>query len=51
MSDMTPQGLWSEEEYLALETNHLVEFSDGYLEVLPMVTLFHQRIVDYLRDC
>ena len=36
---------WTELEYLALETNHLVEFSDGHLEVLRMSTRGHQQIV------
>ena len=38
------QGSWSEEEYLVL-TDHrsrLVEFTDGFLEVLPMPTDKHQ---------
>jgi Uma2 family endonuclease len=39
------QGQWSEGEYLALNTNRLVEFSDGVVEFLPMPTVFHQRIV------
>lgn len=43
-----PQGTWSEEEYLTLQTNHLIEFSHGYLEVLPMPTEAHQFIVAYL---
>jgi Uma2 family endonuclease len=43
-----PQGLWSEEEYLDLETNRLVEFTDGLVEVLPMPTTSHQGIVFYL---
>src|SRR5438046_2969712 len=30
------QGHWSEEEYLALDGNQLVEFSRGFLEVLPV---------------
>src|SRR3954470_22638772 len=42
------QGQWSEEEYLALNGNRLVEFSDGRIEVLPMPTTIHQRIVGYL---
>jgi Uma2 family endonuclease len=42
------QGYWSEEEYLALNTNHLIEYSDGYLEVLPMPTMAHQDIVIFL---
>ncbi|MFL5241890.1 MAG: Uma2 family endonuclease [Gemmataceae bacterium] len=42
------QGSWSEEEYLALDTNHLVEFSHGYLEILEMPTTSHQDIVLFL---
>ncbi|HJT76435.1 MAG TPA: Uma2 family endonuclease [Gemmataceae bacterium] len=43
-----PQGGWSEEEYLALRGNRLVEFSDGSLEVLPLPTTSHQLLVAYL---
>lgn len=43
-----PQGEWSEEEYLDLDTNRLVEFSDGYVEVLPMPTMYHQLVAAYL---
>lgn len=39
------QGHWSEEEYLALDTNHLIEFSHGQLEVLPMPTQSHQLLI------
>ena len=39
------QGQWSEEEYLALDTNRLVEFSHGRTEVLPMPTQSHQLLV------
>lgn len=39
------QGAWSEEEYLSLESNRLLEFSHGYMEVLPMPSPAHQRIV------
>jgi Uma2 family endonuclease len=42
------QGEWSEEEYLALDTNWLVEFSDGVVEVLSMPTTSHQMLVLYL---
>jgi Uma2 family endonuclease len=44
------QGEWSEEAYLWLTnlTNRLVEFSDGYIEVLPMPTDKHQAISAYL---
>src|SRR5436309_14861705 len=42
------QGDWSEEDYLALPGNRLVELSDGCLEVLPMPTTLHQWIVLYL---
>ena len=39
------QGAWSEEEYLALETNRLVEFSDGFVEILETPTQSHQLLV------
>ena len=39
------QGHWSEEEYLALDTNHLIEYSHGQLEVLPMPTQSHQLLL------
>lgn len=42
------QGNWSEEDYLALQTNQLAEFSHGFLEVLPMPTTSHQLLVVYL---
>ena len=44
------QGAWSVCDYLALNTNHLVEFSDGELEVLPMPTEDHQLIVAFLYE-
>jgi Uma2 family endonuclease len=41
------QGSWTEDQYLRLteQTNRLIEFSDGALEVLPMPTDQHQVIV------
>ena len=39
------QGHWSEDDYLALDTNQLVEFSHGVLEFPPMPTTSHQGIV------
>jgi Uma2 family endonuclease len=43
------QGEWTETQYLALNgSNRMVELSNGCLEVLPMPTPLHQRIVDYL---
>src|SRR5580704_4621329 len=38
------QGAWSELDYLALDTNHLVEFSNGVVEFLPMPRMAHQLI-------
>jgi Uma2 family endonuclease len=40
------QGLWSVEQYLKLtnQTNRLIEFTDGVIEVLPMPTKYHQAI-------
>jgi Uma2 family endonuclease len=45
-----PQGAWSEEEYLVLtrHRNRLVEFTDGFLEPLPMPTDKHQAILGFL---
>lgn len=42
----TLQGLWSVEQYLTLtnQTNRLIEFTDGVIEVLPMPTKYHQAI-------
>lgn len=42
------QGDWSEQEYLALDTNHLVEYSDGFLDFLPTPTGTHQLILQFL---
>ncbi len=39
------QGDWSEVDYIGLNTNHLVEFDNGQLEVLYMPTEWHQLIV------
>ena len=41
---LPPQGRWSEEEYLVLtdHRNRLVEFTDGFLGVLPLPTDKHQ---------
>jgi Uma2 family endonuclease len=44
------QGEWSEEEYFSLETNRLVEYSDGFLDFLPMPTIFHQLILQFLYE-
>ena len=44
------QGSWSEEEYLVL-TDHRsrpVEFTDGFLEVLPIRTDKHQSVLKFL---
>ena len=49
--DLRPiQGLWTEEQYLAM-SNHsrrLLEFDDGYIEVLPMPTDKHQAISQFI---
>ena len=44
------QGHWDESDYLALETNHLVEFSHGVVEFLPTPTPKHQFVLDYLYE-
>jgi Uma2 family endonuclease len=42
------QGSWSEEDYLALDMGRIVEYSQGFLEIHPMPTFAHQRIVRFL---
>ncbi len=44
------QGCWTVEQYLRLteQTNRLIEFTDGYIEVLPMPTERHQAILAFL---
>ena len=43
------QGEWSEDDYLWLtDPGCLVELTDGHVEVLPMPTDAHQRIVLFL---
>ena len=51
LEEMLPrQGEWTEEEYLVL-TDHghrLVEYTDGFVELLPMPTDEHQSILQFL---
>lgn len=46
------QGLWPEAFYLHLssQSNRLIEFSDGVIEVLPMPTNKHQSILALLYE-
>jgi Uma2 family endonuclease len=44
------QGSWSEQEYLDLNGNRLVEFSHGSIEVLTMPTMAHQLMVLFLYE-
>ena len=39
------QGQWSEADFLEFHTNRMAELVDGRLEILPMPTLRHQRIL------
>ena len=41
------QGAWSEQEYLALDTNRRVEFDNGFVEVHDAPTDQHQAIISY----
>lgn len=46
-----PQGCWTLDDYLELDAqkdNKLIEFSNGFVEVLPMPSLIHQWIVGFL---
>jgi Uma2 family endonuclease len=45
------QGHWTEEDYLALESNsgnQMIELANGCVDVLPMPDIFHQRIAKFL---
>lgn len=42
------QGDWTEADYLALETNRLIELDNGRLIFLPMPTMAHQLILGEL---
>jgi Uma2 family endonuclease len=46
------QGLWTEAQYLRLtdQVNHLIEFTDGAIEILPMPTRKHQVILALLYE-
>jgi Uma2 family endonuclease len=52
LASLPPQGGWSEADYLRLtdHTNRLVEFTDGYVEVLPWPTDEHQGQLSSLND-
>lgn len=39
------RGEWTENDYFLLNTNRLVELTDGCLEVLPMPTELHQALL------
>lgn len=43
------QGEWTVEDYLTLDTNHLIEYANGYVEVLPIPSLWHQELVFLLQ--
>jgi Uma2 family endonuclease len=47
---LPPQGQWSEDEYLVLtdHRNRFIEFTDGFLEVLPWPTCKHQMVLGFL---
>ncbi len=42
------QGSWTVDNYLRLDSGLLVEYTDGFIRVLPMPTLLHQWIVRFL---
>ena len=51
IAELLPRnGAWSAEDYLWLSarTNRLIEFAEGFIEVLPMPTDKHQAIVEFL---
>lgn len=42
------QGSWNEEDFLKFHTNRMAELVNGRLEILPMPTLKHQRMLRWL---
>jgi hypothetical protein len=43
------QGYWTEDDFFRIsDRNWLVEFTDGFVAVLPMPTLKHQIILAFL---
>ena len=50
VSEVLPQGCWRDDDYLWLtdRSPRLVEFTDGYLELLPMPSRGHQRVLAFL---
>ena len=51
LGDALPrQGAWSDDEYLWLtdRSRRLIEFTDGYVQELPMPTSSHQAILAFL---
>jgi Uma2 family endonuclease len=44
------QGEWKEEDYLTLDTNRLVEYSHGRVEVLVIPTELHQDLLLWLYE-
>ncbi len=42
------QGQWTEEDFFRFHTNRMAELVDGSLEVLPMPTLKHQKLLKWL---
>lgn len=47
--DLFPhQGKWSVEEYLALDTSRMIEFTGGFLEFLPTPDEIHWEIQNYI---
>lgn len=45
---LPPQGRWSEHDFLKFHTTQMAELVCGRLEILPMPTLQHQRVLKML---
>lgn len=42
------QGDWTVDEYLKLDTNRLIEFTDGFIDVLPMPEEIHSFVQRFI---
>jgi Uma2 family endonuclease len=48
LEELPYQGEWTAREYIELESNKLIEFTNGFLEFLPMPTEIHLELQKFI---
>jgi Uma2 family endonuclease len=48
--EVQDQGAWSEEDYLTIDGNYFVEFSQGRIDLLPFPTISHHLLLACLYE-